>query len=376
MDNYIFIGKYCLDENFKTAGGKRVLNQIKFIQNKVDVFILTFASKGSNLKNHVNFKIKDDRGVFFLLNLIFYSLRIVRILLKRKRKNIKSYLILESKVELVTLIPILFAKLFGYKIIHDIIEDIFSELEISKNQKRTLKLNNFFYKNLSLYCDGIIVISENLLKKFKSYDLPIIKLYNSVEIIHTNFHKDINSKEFRFFYSGTFSEKDGVLDLIDAFNIVSRNKTNLKLNLIGKGKGVYFEKCLNAINHSSNINYLGYVSEEIMFFELINSHVLCVTRSNSEFANNGFPFKLSEYMSFGLPIISTSVSDIPYILTDNENIFLAPPGSSYLIADKMDFVILNYEYALIVGRKGKKYCEDNFSINNIGSQFYQFVKSI
>ena len=376
MDNYIFIGKYCLNENFKTAGGKRVLNQIEFIKNKVDVFIVTFASVGSNLKNHVNFKIKDDRGVFFLLNLIFYWLGIVRILLKRKRKNIKSYLILESKVELVTLIPILFAKLFGYKIIHDIVEDIFSEFEISKNQKRTLKLNNFFYKNLSQYCDGIIVISENLLKKFNCYDLPVIKLYNSVEIIQTGFHKDNNSNEFRFFYSGTFSEKDGVLDLIDAFNIVSRDKTNLKLILIGKGKGVYFEKCLNAINNSSNINYLGYVSEEKMFFELNNSHVLCVTRSNSEFANNGFPFKLAEYMSFGLPIISTSVSDIPYLLTDNKNIFLAPPGSCSLIADKMHFVILNYKYALIVGRKGKTYCEENFSINNIGSQFYQFVKSI
>jgi glycosyltransferase involved in cell wall biosynthesis len=376
LDNYIFIGKYCLNENFKTAGGKRVLNQIEFIKNKVDVFIVTFASVGSNLKNHVNFKIKDDRGVFFLLNLIFYWLGIVRILLKRKRKNIKSYLILESKVELVTLIPILFAKLFGYKIIHDIVEDIFSEFEISKNQKRTLKLNNFFYKNLSQYCDGIIVISENLLKKFNCYDLPVIKLYNSVEIIQTGFHKDNNSNEFRFFYSGTFSEKDGVLDLIDAFNIVSRDKTNLKLILIGKGKGVYFEKCLNAINNSSNINYLGYVSEEKMFFELNNSHVLCVTRSNSEFANNGFPFKLAEYMSFGLPIISTSVSDIPYLLTDNKNIFLAPPGSCSLIADKMHFVILNYKYALIVGRKGKTYCEENFSINNIGSQFYQFVKSI
>jgi glycosyltransferase involved in cell wall biosynthesis len=274
------------------------------------------------------------------------------------------------------LIPILFAKLFGYKIIHDIVEDIFSEFEISKNQKRTLKLNNFFYKNLSQYCDGIIVISENLLKKFNCYDLPVIKLYNSVEIIQTGFHKDNNSNEFRFFYSGTFSEKDGVLDLIDAFNIVSRDKTNLKLILIGKGKGVYFEKCLNAINNSSNINYLGYVSEEKMFFELNNSHVLCVTRSNSEFANNGFPFKLAEYMSFGLPIISTSVSDIPYLLTDNKNIFLAPPGSCSLIADKMHFVILNYKYALIVGRKGKTYCEENFSINNIGSQFYQFVKSI
>ena len=274
------------------------------------------------------------------------------------------------------MIPILFAKLFGYKIIHDIVEDIFSEFDISKNQKRTLKLNNFFYKNLSKYCDGIIVISENLLNKFNNYDLPIIKLYNSVEIINTGFQKDNNSNEFRFFYSGTFSEKDGVLDLIDAFNIVSRDKTNLKLILIGKGKGVYFEKCLNAINNSSNINYLGFVSEEKMFFELNHSHVLCVTRSNSKFANNGFPFKLAEYMSFGLPIISTSVSDIPNLLTDDENIFLATPGSCSSIADKMEFILHNYEFALEVGKNGKNYCDDNFSINHVGSQFYQFVKSI
>lgn len=376
MNNYLYIGNYCLTENFQTAGGKRVLNQINYLSNKADVFIISFSPTGSNFPFHKNFKIENNRGIRFIIQLILYWIPILYLIIKRKNWNSQNVLLLQSSVLLPTVIPLLFSKIMGYKVVFDIVEDVSLEVELSNNKRLTLWMNSFFMRHLQVYCNGVLVISENLFEKFKGYKLPIIKLYNSVEDRAVEIKLESNPSVFNFFYAGTFAEKDGVLDLIRAFELVYRQHQNIRLTLVGKGKGNYFESCLKIINNSPLIDYLGYVSEEKMFDEMKQSQVLCVTRSNSEFANNGFPFKLAEYMSFGIPIIATAVSDIPQLLTDNDTVYLAEPGNSASIAAKMTIIIENYTKALTVGKRGQAYGENNFSIASIGAKLDAFLNAI
>ena len=376
MNNYLYIGNYCLTENFQTAGGKRVLNQINYLSKNANVFIISFSPSSSNFSFHKNFKVENDRGFRFITRLFFYWIQIIFIIFKRKKNKFKNILFLQSSVILPTIIPLFFAKIVGYKVVFDIVEDVSLEVDVSNKKRLTLWINKFFMTNLCHYCNGLIVISENLLDKFRIYNLPTIKLYNSVERRDVDIQFEDSPKVFNFFYSGTFAEKDGVLDLINAFNFVYEKQQNIKLTLVGKGKGAYFENCLIVINNSPLINYLGYVSEEKMIDEIIHSQALCVTRTNSEYANNGFPFKLAEYMSFGIPIISTAVSDIPQLLTDSDTVYLAEPGNSASIADKMIFVIENYKKAFEVGKRGQYYCENNFSIASIGLKLDAFLNTI
>ena len=51
MNNYLYIGNYCLSENFQTAGGKRVLNQIKYFDTscKSSVLLIPGLRKYINL---------------------------------------------------------------------------------------------------------------------------------------------------------------------------------------------------------------------------------------------------------------------------------------------------------------------------------------
>jgi len=376
MDNILYIGKYCLAENFQTAGGKRVINQAKYLEKNADLLILTFSSKKSNLNNTKNFKVSDKKGLFYLLRLPYYWLTIIFILYKRKKWKSKNFLILESVVELNTFLPVIVALFLGYKIVHDVVEDFFVANEITKKQKINFIISKLFFKNINKYCDGIIVISNRLFDKCISSSFPVIKIYNSVNQFERNIY--INSKpgNFYFFYSGTFGEKDGVIDLIKAFNIVYQIKNNIKLQLVGKGSGLYYNECMNQIKKNKNINYLGYLSENKMFDILAKSNVLCITRTNSEFANNGFPFKIAEYLSSGIPVLSTSASDIPYLLNDKKDVYLAEPGNVESIANKMIYIIDNYKEAITVGKQGKIFCENKFSINYIGEQLYQFLKKL
>jgi glycosyltransferase involved in cell wall biosynthesis len=376
MDNFIFIGKYCLAENFQSASAKRVLNQLKYLEKKAEINVITFSSKKCNLKYAINFKIPDNKGILYLLKLPFYWFSIIFILFKRKKWKSNNFLILESIVELNTIIPLIFAFFFRYKIVHDVVEDFWVGTEITKKQKKNLLISKIFYNHINKYCAGCIVISDRLFEKYQSYSFPIIKIYNSVKPFDRKIYLNPNAEKFTFFYSGTFGEKDGVIDLIKAFNNVYQIKDNIELQLVGKGSGQYYNECMKQIKKNKNIHYLGYLPENKMFNVLVNSNVLCVTRTNSEFANNGFPFKLAEYMSSGIPVLATTASDIPKLLNDKQEVYLAEPGNIDSITKKMIYIIDNYQEAIKVGKRGRIFCEEKFSINYIGEQLYLFLKKI
>ncbi|MDN3641810.1 glycosyltransferase [Lutimonas halocynthiae] len=373
MKNIIYIGKYTLNENFLSAGSKRVLNQVKYLQNKHNVFVITFSSWGSSYSFNLNFQTNEQKSLFDLFRYPIYWISFFWNLIKRKKSE--NYLLLESNVEIYAVFPVFFAKLLGYKIIHDVVEDFSHQSDLSRNQKLSLTIDKWFKKNISKYCSGVIVISENLDRKYKRFDLPIIKIYNSVEKQDYN-HFIYPIETFNFFYSGSFGPKDGVLDLIEAFNLLSKKTDNIHLYLTGKGHGQCFNECLDKMENNKKITYMGFLPENEMISCLKKSHVLCITRSNSAFANNGFPFKLAEYLSFGIPVLTTTVSDIPFLLKNNENAFFAVPESVNSIAETMEKIIFNYAKAIEIGKRGRLFCLENFSIEKIGLELEGFMERI
>lgn len=67
---------------------------------------------------------------------------------------------------------------------------------------------------------------------------------------------------------------------------------------------------LDSVKDKAYIRYLGFVSDEELIEQLLESDILCMTRCNSVFANYGFPFKLSEYLSTDNVVLATSVGDL------------------------------------------------------------------
>lgn len=373
MNNIVYIGKYSLKSGYQPAEAKRVLGQIKYLENYHSILVITFSPFKSHFKFNLNFKTKLNKDLIDFLKFPFYWIYIIILLLFRKKN--KNFLFLESIVESYSFVPIIFAKLFGYKIIHDIVEDFSLSNDISQNQKTTLLLSAWFEKRLNYYCSGLIVISEKLLDKYSNKQIPILKLYNSVEI-----QKCIDIKEtfedFTMFYSGSFGSKDGVLNLIEAFQKVSQKRNNISLTLVGKGYGEYFDKCLSKIQTTKKIQYLGYLHETKMIENIKKSHLLCITRTNNNFANFGFPYKIAEYMSFGIPVLTTTVSDIPIIFKDNDTVFFAKPEDINSITETIEKIITNYQLAIQVGKNGRKYAQEYFSIDYIGKKLNKFIDSL
>lgn len=104
--------------------------------------------------------------------------------------------------------------------------------------------------------------------------------------------------------------------------------------------------------------------------------MLALARPTSIIADAGFPSKLTEYLSTGKPVLVTQVGDIPIYLKDNENAFLSEPDSAEAFADKLRYILNNYEYALKVGIEGKRLTETIFNYNFQAVRMLEFIGTL
>ena len=124
------------------------------------------------------------------------------------------------------------------------------------------------------------------------------------------------------------------------------------------------------------VKYVGFVSDEELNKYLLYSDVLCMTRTNSRFANYGFPFKLSEYFGDWQYYFSHKRSDVSEYIKDGESAYIVTPEDSDAIADAICRIVNNQEEALTVAKGGLEAMQAYFSIEKVGEIFIDFLKSL
>jgi glycosyltransferase involved in cell wall biosynthesis len=226
-------------------------------------------------------------------------------------------------------------------------------------------------KYLPRFSTGIIVISSflknhylNSLPESKILINPILVSHNTFKTIKTDDIDLIKNKLVEkikgnrlLVYSGSFGEKDGVYFLIDAFNELVKTYPDTLFIMTGKNQNeLIMNKVVeyrNRCPQKEKIQLVGFVnSEELLCYNSL-ADVLFVCRSNSPYANHGFPWKLGEYCMTSRPIIASRVGDIELYFKDNESLFIVEPNNSKAIAEKISYIFDNYNKALLVAEKGK-----------------------
>jgi glycosyltransferase involved in cell wall biosynthesis len=66
-----------------------------------------------------------------------------------------------------------------------------------------------------------------------------------------------------------------------------------------------------------------------------------------------FPTKLGEYLASGTPVVATSLGELPRLLTDGENAYLAPPGSARVFGQRIADLLRDPVAAGQVGIRGR-----------------------
>jgi len=267
----------------------------------------------------------------------------------------------------------LFAKLRGYKVFFETVENNTAiGTRISSYGKISTKLTRYLFKSAK----GIFVISSKLKQLVNNIapGVPVCILPNSAPLMVKYLRKKFNTP-LRILYSGTFAQKDGLEFFIKGYLRFQNNTTiATELILTGDGNKKDMESVFLLINNSPNIKYMGFLSDEEFKDMIGNSDILTMTRCNSEFANYGFPFKLSEYLASGNTVLATKVGDVPNYLKHKENAYLIEPENIQDVADALNFLTLNEQEAIKIGMNGLSVVEKYFNVEKNGKLFVDFAQ--
>lgn len=195
-------------------------------------------------------------------------------------------------------------------------------------------------------------------------DCKTIVVPMTVEPERFSVKRDNKLGEYIAYCGDIGGNKDGVHNLITAFSYIANDFPNLKLILIGGSKNpderLKLEAYVKKIN-CKNVVFYGVVTRDEIPPLLINAKILALARPSSLQSAGGFPTKLGEYLSTGKPTIVTSVGDIPLYIEDGKHAFLVSPDDNKAFAEKIKFVMNNYEQALDVAKHGKSLVYETFN---------------
>jgi glycosyltransferase involved in cell wall biosynthesis len=245
---------------------------------------------------------------------------------------------------------------------------------------------------LPKFASGVIVISSGLKQHYLKY-LPESKILINPILVSEDSHKSIDRNSFEtvkaklaatfkgkhlLVYSGSFAEKDGLFYLIEAFAETVKKYPDTVFVMTGKSPSeILMNKVRNHIkeyNLEDKIQLVGFVNaDELLSYNTL-ADILFVCRSNSPFANHGFPWKLGEYCMTAKPIIATRVGDIEDYFVDGESLFVVEPNNPKAIAEKIEYIFDNYEQALMVGKKSREAALQKFGYLEKSKEVITFIK--
>lgn len=385
--NIVITGVSCFDG---MASSTRVRNLFEPLIRKKLVTVSNLVFEKDNrepigrqgILNDINFRIIGFRlaNVFSIFSFWYQGISFIR---KNKKKGYKNILYNYNYADLKNIIFILYARITGYRVILDIVEDNRFESHAGIANKIRLKTSIFLFNRSRYFVDGYVAISEHLRQRamlVSKGKLPVELVPVTVNLDYfpqKTYQPDKNN--LRIFYGGSFGEKDGLGYLVDAFGEICRQHNSVKLLLSGAGHGRDMELIKSRIEQSpakDSISFLGFLSTADYYSTLNNCDIFCMTRVNSRYANAGFPFKLGEFMASGKAVIATNVGDVPLYLRDNFNSLLINPNSTEELVDAITTVIESPEKIISLGAEARKTAENNFDSEKAGLRLISLFDTV
>lgn len=217
---------------------------------------------------------------------------------------------------------------------------------------------NIIQKTISKV-DLIITLSQSWKEYFENeFDCKRVEVIPNIINQPTVNKAKVDSKneKVKFLFLGNISHNKGIFDLINL--IISKKESfNNKFELLIGGDGE-----INQLNNLIRINelynvvkFIGWISgeEKNTIFNQTDVFIL-------PSYNEGVPISILEAMSYGIPIISTTVGGIPEIITNGENGFLITPGSQEEIYHSIQTLIQSEKLRISMGQNNIKKVKSHF----------------
>jgi len=199
----------------------------------------------------------------------------------------------------------------------------------SENWKR-------YYKSIFPGAD-IRVVSATCAEEFFSYP-QLVNRWQAVQ-------------EFKLLYIGWVIHDKGVLDLLDAIEILSKHVSNFHLDIVGPvfDRLQYWEDEAASRGLQSNVNFVGALSQRVDLIRALDIATVFVLPSHFE----GFPVVLLEAIARGCPCVGTDIGGIPDILDYGKAGLIVSPRNPGQLADALLNLLDNSKLMESISKKAR-----------------------
>lgn len=232
------------------------------------------------------------------------------------------------------------------------------------SMKDVIERNEVVYQQLFVNGTYFLVEGPFMKQKLTSLGCPeekIIIQRIALDLEQYKFRRRAwdGKRPIRLLFVGRFVEKKGLEYALRALAKV-KNIFPFLFNIIGYGPlEEELRSLASALGFKNEINWLGGQSHEKVIEELYSCDSLLqpsVTARNGD-SEGGAPTIILEAQACGVPVISTSHADIPYITYPKESALLSPERDVDGLANNIRSLFDHSELWHHMGRKGREHIE-------------------
>jgi len=171
-------------------------------------------------------------------------------------------------------------------------------------------------------------------------------------------------------FTGTLVQKKGIYQLAKAWNIVSKNKPEARLLILGKGPQNKVRTYLTDEAFAS-VSFFGYLASPKLYKHLQKSTV-------SVFPSYAEAFALAplEAMACGTAVINSNRTSGPGLVDDKETGLLIDPDNVEQLALSILYLLNNPADCERLAQNGNKKVKEIFDISKIAAQNLQFYNAV
>lgn len=267
------------------------------------------------INNHVPFNIF---WLFFLFKLAFKT---------------KPDLIVVREIHLIPLVSLI-RFLWGIPIFLDMREaypyavEVWGKSSLLHYITRNIFLIKLFERISVRLSDHIFVVAQSQVERIiKSYSYKSNRISIVPNTVNKEYHhkasilyekrirriqNNINKSPFvlRLVYIGEILPYRDIGTFIDGLTIAVERGAKVEFTIIGEGEDAYMKKLYQMIEKTSNVIMKKYLPADEVASALAEFDYGVISYELNNHTNNTIPGKLCEYLSLGLPVISTKIKDI------------------------------------------------------------------
>jgi glycosyltransferase involved in cell wall biosynthesis len=188
-------------------------------------------------------------------------------------------------------------------------------------------------------------------------------------IIRDNYRKELNvTNEIVFLFLGRLNVDKGVLDLSHAFSKLIQKFSNARLVFVGPDEEKLQSKIQEICNHSASVTFYGATSKPENILQMAD--VFCLPSYRE-----GFCTSIIEASSLEIPVICSDTYGLLRTIVDDVTGLRHQVANSASILEQMEKMMENEDLRKELGKNGRQYVLNNFSVKIFSKQWVDFYKN-